>query len=303
MKLTKVRITEFRSIQDSTEFEIGDITCLVGKNEAGKTALLKALYCLNPIIESDGNFDATSDYPRRDLIDYESQVDNEERDPAQVVQATYELGPEDIAAVEKVFGSECLQDKAISLTLKKGYSNELTFNELSVDSEAALKHLVMTSDLSTTLSSQLLAQTTTEAMVEILQNIEEPTASSENLMSSLQKISGQEFSHVVFYQILYPRIPKFLYFDEYYQMKGQDNLDELRQREATNTLAEADYPLLGLIDLAGLNIDLITDPRRTIALKARLEAAASQLTDKALKYWSLNSTCKCNLLDSWHRNG
>ena len=142
MKLTKVRITEFQSIQDSTEFEINDVTCLVGKNEAGKTALLKALYRLNPIIEEDSDFDATSDYPRRDLIDYESQVDNEERDPAQVVQATYELGPEDIAAVEKAFGSECLQDKAISLIIKKGYSNELTFNGLSVDSEAALKHLI-----------------------------------------------------------------------------------------------------------------------------------------------------------------
>ena len=178
MKLTKVRITEFQSIQDSNEFEIGDVTCLVGKNEAGKTALLKALYHLNPIIEEDGDFDPNNDYPRRDLIDYESQVDNGERDPAQVVQATYELGPEDIAAVEKVFGAECLQDKAISLTLKKGYSNELAFNGLSVDSEAALKHLVSTADLPTSLENQLLSKTTPEEMVNILQNSEEPTESS-----------------------------------------------------------------------------------------------------------------------------
>ena len=49
MKLKRVRITDFQSVLDSTEFEIGDVTCLVGKNEAGKTALLKALYRLNPI--------------------------------------------------------------------------------------------------------------------------------------------------------------------------------------------------------------------------------------------------------------
>ena len=71
MKLTKVRITEFQSIQDSTEFEVGDITCLVGKNEAGKTALLKALYRMNPIVEADGEFDVTDDYPRRTVTDYE----------------------------------------------------------------------------------------------------------------------------------------------------------------------------------------------------------------------------------------
>ena len=44
MKLTSVRITNFRSIQDSTEFQIGDVTCLVGKNESGKTAFLRALH-------------------------------------------------------------------------------------------------------------------------------------------------------------------------------------------------------------------------------------------------------------------
>ncbi len=39
MKLSKVKVTEFQSIIDSNEFEVGDITCLVGKNEAGKTAI------------------------------------------------------------------------------------------------------------------------------------------------------------------------------------------------------------------------------------------------------------------------
>ena len=64
MKLTRVRITDFQSILDSTEFKIGDVTCLVGKNESGKTALLKAIYRLNPIIESDKDFDVVDDFPQ-----------------------------------------------------------------------------------------------------------------------------------------------------------------------------------------------------------------------------------------------
>ena len=63
MLLRKVRIQNFQSVMDSNEFDVGDVTCLVGKNEAGKTALLKALYRLNPIIETEGGFDATDDYP------------------------------------------------------------------------------------------------------------------------------------------------------------------------------------------------------------------------------------------------
>ena len=36
MRLKSVRVGEFKSIVDSGEFEIGDVTCLVGKNEAGE---------------------------------------------------------------------------------------------------------------------------------------------------------------------------------------------------------------------------------------------------------------------------
>ena len=56
MQLKRVQITNFQSIHDSNEFDVGDVTCLVGKNEAGKTALLKALYRLNPIIQEHANF-------------------------------------------------------------------------------------------------------------------------------------------------------------------------------------------------------------------------------------------------------
>ena len=40
MKLTKAQVQYFRNILDSTEIEIqDDVTCLVGKNESGKTAI------------------------------------------------------------------------------------------------------------------------------------------------------------------------------------------------------------------------------------------------------------------------
>ena len=228
MKLTKVRITEFQSIQDSTEFEVGDITCLVGKNEAGKTALLKALYRLNPVVEADGNFDVTDDYPRRTVTDYEFDVENRQRDPAQVVQVTYALDTEDITAVQDIPGFERLQGEPPTLTIYKGYSNEITCIQFD------------------------------------------------------RSVYNQLF------QVLWQRIPKFLYFDEYHQMKGQDNLDALRQRSTGGVLDDSDYPLLGLIDLAGLDLDRLISPGRTEALIGRLEAAANHLTQSVLPYWSQN---------------
>ena len=63
MKLAKVRVTDFQSIRDSTEFDVGDVTCLVGKNEAGKTALLQAMYRLLPIVDSDIGYSVTDGLP------------------------------------------------------------------------------------------------------------------------------------------------------------------------------------------------------------------------------------------------
>lgn len=287
MKLTKVHITEFQSVQDSNEFETGDVTCLVGKNEAGKTALLKALYRLNPIIESDGNFDVTDDYPRRSVTDYEGAVAAERREPADVVRATYTLEADDITAVEDVFGSGCLKDETPSIALYKGYSNEERFDGLNVDSEATIRHLVEATNLPQSLPAELLKKNTAEEMVEILTTAEQTEAVQE-LIPTLQSIAESGVSSVVYDDIIRDRIPKFLYFDEYYQMKGQDNLDALKGRVESNALKESDHPLLGLIELAGLDLNQLTSSRRTEALIAKLEAAENQLTQSVLTYWSQN---------------
>lgn len=287
MKLTKVHITNFQSIHDSTEFDIADVTCLVGKNEAGKTALLKALYRLNPLIESEGTFDAVEDYPRRAVSDYEDDVSAGRATPAHVVQATYALEGDDISAVESVYGPNCLGDDQPAIKLCKGYSNETTFTALNVDSTAAIAHLIETAELSQQLVTQLLASASAKEKIDVLHGAEQTDAVRE-LTSKLDAISANEFGSLVYTEILRDRIPKFLYFDEYYQMKGHDNLDALKNRLDSNALENQDHPLVGLIDLAGLDLNQLIAPGRTQALIARLEAAENQLTQKVLTYWSQN---------------
>ena len=65
MKLIKARVTNYRNIIDSDEVDISDITCLVGKNEAGKTAFLKALEGLHSTDKNFEQYDKDQNYPRR----------------------------------------------------------------------------------------------------------------------------------------------------------------------------------------------------------------------------------------------
>ncbi len=286
MRLKEIRITSFQSVLDSTEFDIGDVTCLVGKNEAGKTALLKALYRLNPIDEAEEEFNVTEDYPRQFVTDYEASVASGQQKPATVVQATYALEQEDISAVYDIFGSKCLKDKEPTLCLHKGYSNTLYYR-LNVDTKATLKHLVKAADLSTTVTDALLNLEEAEDMVELLGEAERTEATIE-LEERMQKISEANTSSLIFNEILWDRVPKFLYFDEYHQMKGQDNLNELANRFAENRLEKSDYPLLGLIELAGLDLNQLINLRQTEVLIAKIEAAGNSLTQRVLPYWSQN---------------
>src|SRR5258708_21639718 len=101
VKLKSAWVTNYRSVRDSTEFEVEPSkTILVGPNEAGKTAILRALQQIIPP-DDVPKFDALRDYPRASYNDITTgQVDPTK---ANVVVATFALENDDKAAVPADF--------------------------------------------------------------------------------------------------------------------------------------------------------------------------------------------------------
>ena len=64
MKLTatRFRVLNYRNIDDSSWIPLERVTCFVGRNESGKTTLLKALHKFNPAIEEP--YDPQREFPR-----------------------------------------------------------------------------------------------------------------------------------------------------------------------------------------------------------------------------------------------
>ncbi len=286
MRLTKVRVTDFQSIRDSSEFDIGDVTCLVGKNEAGKTALLQAIYHLRPIVASDEGYSITDDYPRRDVADYEHDIEEEEREHAVVARLTYELDDKDVVAVTESFGPNALTSRL--LTVEKAYEqSDITFG-LSVNEEGALQHLLSSYSLPDENQEALEACSTPAKAKDVVADLEQTEAIQAITKRLDAIIASGSIMLYIYHEILSARVPKFLYFDEYYQMLGCDNIEVLKQRVADDQLEKSDYPMLGLIHKARLDLDSLLAPGRTRDLKNKLEGAGNHLTKSIVKYWSQN---------------
>ena len=118
MRLTHVRVQNYRCIRDTGWFEIEQAkTILVGLNEAGKTAVLNALQQIHPPAGVKG-FDALRDYPRKL---YNADIQSQKRDPSEipVASARFSVEPDDLAGLPDEFS-------AMEYCCTRDLNNELT---------------------------------------------------------------------------------------------------------------------------------------------------------------------------------
>ncbi|PDT15506.1 hypothetical protein CO670_17165 [Rhizobium sp. J15] len=94
MRLTKFKVTNYRNVLDSGWINTTDVTAFVGQNEAGKSNLFEALYCLNPYVDG-ATYDDAEDWP---VDDWKGRKDARGKI---VCQAYFVLGSEEIASLFK----------------------------------------------------------------------------------------------------------------------------------------------------------------------------------------------------------
>ena len=150
MQLVKIQITNFRSVENSGEFTADSVLCLVGKNEAGKTAILQALAGLNPHPATPIAFDKERDYPRRHLTEYVKRHPKEE---AIVVRTWWQIAEEQRSKLKEQLGTNALKDEPV-LVLRR-YGADSPEWELPINFAAVVEHLMADERLTATEKKQL----------------------------------------------------------------------------------------------------------------------------------------------------
>lgn len=95
MLLSRFRVTEFRSVQDSGWIDAEQITALIGTNESGKTNVMLPLWKLNPA--ADGEINLQDDLPRDKYHVYR----NAEQKPI-FIRVQYSLNGDEQAELAKI---------------------------------------------------------------------------------------------------------------------------------------------------------------------------------------------------------
>lgn len=282
MTLKSVHVRNFKCIEDSGEFSINRVTCLVGKNESGKTAILQALYKLNPVIKEDGDFDGVIEYPRRHWSSYKERC---QADADNVLTTIWNLDQSDSEVLKEILGPSAESIKTVTLT--KGYDNDLHWN-IEIDEKQVVEHYLRSYGLWQDNNIELTEMQTIAQLKNWLKHTKPLSDLQSTLAATLQKKFPDDDAVSAVVDSLQERLPRFLYYSNYQKMPGQVSIDDLLRRKGQNQLRFEDRVFMAFLDLAGTNLEEIHSVGKSEELIAELEAVSNRISETIFKYWSQN---------------
>ena len=291
MILKTARVTDFRSIDDSTVVDIDPkVTALVGQNESGKTAFLQALHKARSTEKGIG-FNVTEDYPRKNLLDYES---DHEDDPTVVVEFSYQLEPQELAAINAWLGHEHLSSLGFSVSHKY---DDTTAIGLTTQEPAHVQWLIANTALSSDAKQAVAGAATLGDFFKLAEGADLTPSDVETVDALKIKYPAPSgtwgwLNHAIWTIHLSSIIPVFLYFDDYRILPGKTYLNGLQQRKVSEELTDGDRGTLRLLDIAKLTPKMLAEAGGYEREKARLEATGNKISKKVFGFWRQNTDLK-----------
>lgn len=286
MKLLNVEVHKYKCIENSQEFDLDDdVTILVGMNESGKTAILESIAKTNYFTDDpDFKFDTTLDYPRRE----KKQMDKKGTDPV-AITCTYSIPITIKSKIESDIGSNVITQESFSISTK--YSGGNTW----LDVKPNFKKFIQNKTKEYGISSKKLNEKLYEVRDE--QDLDKIISeySDDKILGGLRKLKlyfenswdwkSKPIGEYIAREYLKPNLPKFLYYDEYYNLPSEISIENLR---AEHLDEEALKTSKALFDLADINVEEIIDADSFEDFQAELEATEALISDILFQYWSTN---------------
>jgi hypothetical protein len=290
VRLIAAHITNYRSVEDSETFTIEPtVTCLVGKNESGKTAVQRAIYRMNPI-EPSAKFDEVVDFPARHTRQRREWGD-QERIP--VGTLTFELDDDEIKTIEADLGLGALRSR--EFTVVRGYRTDNRTYDLKVNQGAIVEHLRSLLDLPAGVAAEVTAAKSVAQLLESLDSLAEPPVAAIDLANRIRGWREHDVELYLIDEYAHPWLPKFIYFDDYDAMPGKVSIPDLIRRRDTEDLTRGEQALMSLLHLAGVDPKDFYNVDKHERLIRELENAGNVISDEVFEYWTQNTELEVEL--------
>jgi|LGOV01.1.fsa_nt_gb predicted ATP-dependent endonuclease of OLD family len=287
MKLKSVKVSKYKSILQEQVVNIEDkITTLVGMNESGKTVFLESLAKIN-YFEDDlkFKFDKINDYPRNELKKYEKSGII-----ADVVTCNFEIEDSLFREIEEVEGIGSISGNKVTYTVD--YDNSVKVGmpttSFSKNIEHRFKDEVLT-ELSVEEIMKFKTVAELEDFVATVTNTDDKTLVT-NFINEIKNIGitswNSDFSSYIYMKWIKPNLPKFWYYDEYYELPSKININELNTATVVN---EKDKTAKALFELADINTQALVQSTNYEEFVAELEATSNEITTQLFEYWTSNT--------------
>lgn len=316
MKLSRFKVSNFRSIDDSGWVELADIAVIVGKNESGKTSLLKALWKFNPFKETP--YDLDREWPRGRR--------KERSDDKIVIETEFDFSIEEQAALSEIHKS------AASLTgvrIKKDFKGTFlhTFLPDAPDRKRDTEWVVSVLEESFGTvpdgASDHFCNQYDPAFRAFVENTRSQDGTDYVLGQAgafKSKIDAFKYPHNPQYQqdgkivqaihkrvdaaveklntdtplrraidAVHKWLPTFIYMDDYRIFTGAAQLDEVQRRLRSKEPTDADYTIKLIMEEAGLDLDEEVEKGKNEDREQRMldmNDASLTLTSEIAARWS-----------------
>lgn len=299
MKLETFRVRNYRSINDSGDIDVSRITALLGRNESGKSNLLRALHSLNPI-EGFSALKPIKDFPRHRRLE-------ECTDDTPVLSTTWALNGDDKAALLEILPRAVEVER---VTIGRNYKGRtvgfpdlksIPFDETNIKSSvkkvaASVRAVAQKQEAPATLNTAAdvfekaaletrsrdtwapQAMAAAKKLRTVLAGADaELTDKQEETLSELEELAeniiGDKDALHNARNWAVSAIPKFIYVDEYPELDGHQDIASYIQRKSQNQQNDSDKNFERLCKVAGLNPDELQNLHRQGDFETRNQLA------------------------------
>ena len=310
MRLKGFRVQMYRSILDSTWVDVDDITVIVGKNESGKTALLKALHKFNPFSPEPYTLDR--EWPREHR--QKRSLDTV------VVQTRFEFDEDEIRQIATIIPSG---SKTTGVEISKDYEELTTYEFLPKDLEDFESMMTRLQDefLDLHQRDESLTEAGLDRSTQMLEEAEEliekedfstlkekigmwkheilgdqPSIKNNNVLDRsfdrISKLIDLITTRSKVEDMVSEWIPTFIYMDEHKPFQGSAHLDQIKGRKDSDQLTEEDKTFLMILEMAGLDFEDEYQRATESDSEQRMldmNDASSRLTNLLADHWSQRS--------------